>query len=1343
MSEQTGSVSRRVFMSAGATLLAGFGVSAALPEARASTTPPTISGPTVDLAQYRPVSVSSTDYAPTPPEFAVDSVGSVGVKGTGWRAAQGDPQWIVVDLQAPCTLESIGLVFEAVLSDPPFNGNYSGTTGGEILSSAATAFSIDVSTDNKNWTTVYQTTAGTGGVMRIALAAPTTARWVRLTSTQRSNANPVGLNGFQIYGVPAQTRSAATGWTDWGGNTIPAPPLRVADDGTVAIESGWDLTMDDFAASNDGAVLAAGGVDTSSWLRATVPGTVLATLVDQGHLPDPVHGFNNLHVPEALSRHKWWYRRTFTLPRGFKAGSGRRTWLEFDGVNHQATIWLNGRNIATQTHPFARGSYDITDALTASGEQVLAVRVAPPPHPGTPGDKSSNGNTFVQSGSLYLDSPTYLASSGWDWMPAVRDRVSGIWNHVRLRSTGDAVITDPRVQTSLPRLPDTSYAEVTINVPVRNGGPSTRSITVAGSFDDVTVRQTITVAAGTSADAVFAPADYPQLKLRNPKLWWPNGYGNPDLHDLQLTTAVAGVTSDSRTVRFGIRQFAYDSDQPVVVSPPGTPPLNFVNDAALQTVSLTKQQARYVRILASDRATQWGISMWTLSVIDSATPTTDLALNKTATASSQDNDSNGSGNAVDGNPATRWSSAYEDNQWIQVDLGASVSFDSVQITWEQAYAEDYKVQTSDDATTWTDAASVSNATPIGDTGVQTETFPQQTAQFVRIQCGQRVTQWGDSMWTLSVINSASPDTDLALDKAATASSNDGDSDAASMAVDGNPRTRWSSAYQDNQWIQVDLGAPQTFDTVTIAWEVAYARNYVIQVSNDGAAWTDVKSVDNSITQLKISVNGAPVFCRGGNWGWDELLRRTQSGRLEANVRMHRDMNFTMIRNWIASSNREELYSLCDQYGILVWNDFWAVSYLPDDIPGYLDLATDTIRRYRTHPSIVVWCGANEEVPPLHLDAGVRKAVADEDGEITYISNSAGGIVSGHGPYHWVDPSQYFDVNTYDSGAFGFHTEIGMPVIPVTESMQRLVGDESAWPISEVWNYHDWSTIGNQQTGGYKDAIDARLGESSSLDEFSRKAQFINYENHRAMFEAWNANLWANGTGLLLWMSHPAWHSTVWQTYDYDLDVNGAYYGARKGCEPVHVQANLPTWQVIAANHTPHTIKRVTVTAALYDLTGHQLGQPQQQTIDLKPSSTTTAFTVPPATGLPAMHLARLSLQDSSGNPLSQNTYWRYGTAGDMRALNSLARTRLSAHLTSNNTTEVAATVSNAGSTVAAMVRIGLRDRSAKRVLPTEYSDNYFWLLPGERRDITATTQRASAGQRLVVDAYNAPSVTAN
>jgi hypothetical protein len=315
-------------------------------------------------------------------------------------------------------------------------------------------------------------------------------------------------------------------------------------------------------------------------------------------------------------------------------------------------------------------------------------------------------------------------------------------------------------------------------------------------------------------------------------------------------------------------------------------------------------------------------------------------------------------------------------------------------------------------------------------------------------------------------------------------------------------------------------------------------------------------------------------------------------------------------------------------GILVWNDFWEAGAFNDDILGYLDLVTDTIRRYRTHPCIAVWCGADEEVPPAHLDAGMREAVADQDGEVIYISNSAGGIVSGHSPYHWVDPASYFDKSMYDTAAFGFHTEIGIPVVSVTDSMQNLVGDQPGWPISEVWNYHDWSEIGNQQTGGYRAAIDARLGASTSLDEFCRRAQFVNYESTRAMFEAWNAHLWQDATGLLLWMSHPAWHSTVWQTYEYDLDVNGAYYGSRKGCEPVHIQANTSDWTVLVANHTTHAIDRASVTATVYDLAGRRLDQ-RQQSVNVAASNIATAF-----------------------------TYWRYRDPGDVRALDTAPRTRL-------------------------------------------------------------------------------------
>src|SRR6185436_10613234 len=151
-----------------------------------------------DLALYRPVAVSSTDYAPTPPEFAVDRLPQPGVRGSGWRAAQGDPQWISVDLEAPCRVEAVTLTFEATAADPAFNGNYGETDGTEIRSSAATAYALEVSTDGAAWQKVHEEAAGAGGAQAITLAPAVTARYVRLSITRRSNTNPVGLNGFQV-----------------------------------------------------------------------------------------------------------------------------------------------------------------------------------------------------------------------------------------------------------------------------------------------------------------------------------------------------------------------------------------------------------------------------------------------------------------------------------------------------------------------------------------------------------------------------------------------------------------------------------------------------------------------------------------------------------------------------------------------------------------------------------------------------------------------------------------------------------------------------------------------------------------------------------------------------------------------------------------------------------------------------------------------------------------------------------------------------------------------------------------------------------------------------------------
>ncbi|MGV9367924.1 discoidin domain-containing protein [Amycolatopsis sp. NPDC003731] len=1177
---EVSAMSRRHVLTAGTGLLAGFGLAAVLPGV-ASAAPAAPESRKSDLALFRPVQVSSTAYAATPAEFAVDGLAQVGVRGSGWRAAQGDGQWIVVDLQAPCAIESVVLTFEAQPGDPAFDAgaSRSRTSGFEVQSSYATAFDLDVSGDGKAWRTVHHTDAGTGGVVTIPVAV--TARWVRFTASRRSTSNPLGLNGFQVFGTSRQPRPAVRGWTSFPVRPNDEPlALAVAADGTVPLESGWVLTMDDWAPTGDGKALSATTVDTRGWLPATVPGTVLASLVEQGQLPDPVAGMNNLHVPEALSRHAWWYRRRFALPRGLDTSPGRHVWLEFDGVNHEAQIWLNGAEIATQSHPFGRGVHDVTAALRRTGEQVLAVKISPMPRPGSPGDKGADGSSWVDAGGTMFDnSPTYLAVSGWDWMPAVRDRASGLWDHVRLRSTGAAVLGDVRVDT---KVPDGKTAEVTLTVPVRNAAATAQRVKVTAAFGPVNLAATVTVPAGQSTDVVF-----PKQRVENAKLWWPNGYGDPNLYDLTLTAAIGAATSDRRTVKIGLREIGYVYDLPIVIA----------DGRATQTVDLAPQNARFVRMQGLRRATGWGFSLWTMSVLNGSGP--DLAQGKPSSSQS----------VADGNPPER-------------------------------------------------------------------------------------------------------------------------------AFDGDPNTRWTSEYSDNQWLQVDLGAPTAFDRVVLTWETAYAATFKIQVSQDGDTWTDVASVDNSPKPLTFLVNGVKIFARGGSWGWDELLRRMPAERADAVVAMHRDMNFTLIRNWVGSSYRPELFDACDKYGILLWNEFWdGWSTDPANHDIFLAQAKDTVLRYRHHACATVWFGCNEGTPPPVIDNALRDIVHDNT-DLLYQGNSAGGVITGDGPYYWQDPKRYF-TGEATGGKAGFWSEIGLPTVSVVESMRNLVGkDDPGWPIGAPWFLHDWSTNGNQSPQSYLAAIDARLAPSTSLAEFCRKAQFVNYESMRAIFEAWNAKLWNDATGVLLWMSHPAWHSTVWQTYDYDLDVNGSYYGARKGCEARHVQADLTTWQVRVVNHTPAALTGVTATARLYGLDGTALGQAQQQKLDVAPVSAAAAFTVPFDAGRPDLHLLRLTLTDGRGTVLSENTYWRYRTDTAMRALNQLPGARLTTSLRSDGDAYTA-TVRNDGRTVAAMIRLSLREKNGTdRVLPTRYGDNYFWLLPGESRTVRVEPRRRVPNAKLLVEAYN-------
>jgi hypothetical protein len=314
--------------------------------------------------------------------------------------------------------------------------------------------------------------------------------------------------------------------------------------------NGWRLISAEEMKAG-GAALSRPGNAPGKWLAATVPGTVLTTLVDRGVYPDPYYGLNNLQIPESLSRQDWWYRTSFTAP---EAARGRKLSLVFNGINYASEIWVNGERIGETHGAFTRGRFPIT---AAPGENVVAVRVSPPPHPGLPHEQSIKAGVGLNGGQLAIDGPTFVATEGWDWIPGIRDRDTGIWQPVELQAQGDLAIGDPQIVTDLP-LPRTDSADIHIRVPVTNHGTQPLTATVTASFDGISVEQKVTVAPGTTFIAAFSPDKYPQLRVANPRLWWPNGYGEQALHNIAISVASAGQVSDQRQVRFGIREVSYD-----------------------------------------------------------------------------------------------------------------------------------------------------------------------------------------------------------------------------------------------------------------------------------------------------------------------------------------------------------------------------------------------------------------------------------------------------------------------------------------------------------------------------------------------------------------------------------------------------------------------------------------------------------------------------------------------------------------------------------------------------------------------------------------------------------------
>ncbi len=331
----------------------------------------------------------------------------------------------------------------------------------------------------------------------------------------------------------------------------PSPPLRAGADGAWILGA-WRLAAAP-GVKAPGAALSQPDYQDSGWYPATVPGTVLTTLIDRGVYPDPDHGLNNMVIPESLARQDYWYRTGFTGPPHV---DGKRLTLTFKGINYAAEVWLNGAKIGDIKGAFVRGVFDVTGKVKPGEANVLAVRVSPPPHPGIPSEESIAYGPGENGGSMAIDGPTFVATEGWDWIPGVRDRNTGLWQDVELKASGAVRVVDPTVITHLP-LPRTDEADLQILVPLDNSGAAPRQVTLEAAFEGVTVRKTLTVAAGRS-EVRLDPTEFPQLKVKRPNLWWPNGYGPASLYHLTVTVRDADGGVDTEAVRFGVREITYE-----------------------------------------------------------------------------------------------------------------------------------------------------------------------------------------------------------------------------------------------------------------------------------------------------------------------------------------------------------------------------------------------------------------------------------------------------------------------------------------------------------------------------------------------------------------------------------------------------------------------------------------------------------------------------------------------------------------------------------------------------------------------------------------------------------------
>jgi exo-1,4-beta-D-glucosaminidase len=602
-----------------------------------------------------------------------------------------------------------------------------------------------------------------------------------------------------------------------------------------------------------------------------------------------------------------------------------------------------------------------------------------------------------------------------------------------------------------------------------------------------------------------------------------------------------------------------------------------------------------------------------------------------------------------------------------------------------------------------------------------------------------------------------------------------------------PGERKLILFTPEEFKQLKINNPRLWWTYRFGTPELYKLKLTFEINKE---ISDVNETDFGIREISdytneeghrgYKLNGKKILILGGGWV-DNLFLNNDGKNLKAQIEYVKHMGLNAIRLEGFWGSGHELFDLCDKNGILImagwscqweWEDY--IGKAADDYGAIntkeeLNLISqswqDQIKWLRNHPSIFVWLYGSDKIPRPELEKNYRAILLNDDPGRPYLASAAEhtdsitGLtgVKMRGPYDYVPPV-YWWIDRSKGGAFGFNTEIGPGAeVPPVQSIKKMIPTEHLWPVDSIWNYH----CGKNAFGSlnnYNDAMSNRLGKPESLEEYCTKAQYLNYENTRAMFEAHEANKF-NATGVIHWMLNSAWPKLWWQLYDYYLMPGGAFFGTMKACEPIHILYNYSNNEVSVVNNSLESQENLTAKIRMYNF---DLSEKLNQTVysKLPENKSLKILQLPAINDLSKIHFLDLNLYKGK-NLVSSNFYclstktdlldtakatWMMTPLkeyADLSGLNKLEKVKLtvkSIFTSSSNKNEVVVKLSNNTNKLAFQIVLSVtQGKAGASVLPILWEDNYFSLLPGEERIIKGSFSKENLNGKkpvLVLSGWN-------